>query len=276
MVQVTPPDLTAPNRLYHPQDNPDNVIPGQNFKLEKPKITPNLHNQNPHFHQYLTRNPDNTLNTSSKPLTFLKPAKNHYPNEFQLKKPHQNSQLTHQGTNENLYQPHQNSYNRFPHQPHKDTYQNPHKPPQNTYHQFPPHQNPHQPSKNTYQPPHHQILLPKPHQDKMVYYPMDYDDYDIHKPSKHPPKSDYHHHHESECCEIVVDTFTLVSLVAFIGAATFFLNTVITMNIVMTRKKRSLVNDVENFHDIFSDALNNGRSILIFIPNYWIWSLIVD
>lgn len=48
-----------------------------------------------------------------------------------------------------------------------------------------------------------------------------------------------HGHGKLDCCPIVVDPLTFSALLGFIGAATAFLNTLITMNI-MARKKRSI------------------------------------
>ena len=41
-----------------------------------------------------------------------------------------------------------------------------------------------------------------------------------------------------DCCPLVVDPLTLAALLGFIAAATAFLNTVITMNIMGRRKRR--------------------------------------
>lgn len=43
---------------------------------------------------------------------------------------------------------------------------------------------------------------------------------------------------KEECCPLVVDPLTLLALIGGIAAATFFLNTLITMNIMARKKKR--------------------------------------
>lgn len=61
-------------------------------------------------------------------------------------------------------------------------------------------------------------------------------------------------HGHDDCCPLVFDPLTLFALLAFIGAATAFFNTLITMNI-MGRKKRSspdAVNPVEKLKDLVS------------------------
>ena len=53
----------------------------------------------------------------------------------------------------------------------------------------------------------------------------------------------YQHHH-SECCDIVVDPFDLFTLMLYIAAATFFLRTAITMNVVRKRKRSNFGSSV--------------------------------
>lgn len=67
-----------------------------------------------------------------------------------------------------------------------------------------------------------------------------------------------------ECCPLVVDPLTFFALIGFIGAATAFLNTVITMNIMM-RKRRSIRVPITkvigvNAQTSWSKMIEDGRS----------------
>ena len=57
----------------------------------------------------------------------------------------------------------------------------------------------------------------------------------------------------SDCCPLVVDTLTYISLIAFIGLATYFLNEFIAMSMLAKkrkrRKKRNVVIDSQLFHE---------------------------
>ena len=46
--------------------------------------------------------------------------------------------------------------------------------------------------------------------------------------------------HGSDCCPAVVDSLTFIALLGFIGAATYFLQFTITMNLMRKRRKRSI------------------------------------
>ena len=58
---------------------------------------------------------------------------------------------------------------------------------------------------------------------------------------------------EDGCCPLVVDPLTLAALLAGVAGATYFLNILITMNIMM-RKRRDL-----KLKEGFLDMLNLGR-----------------
>ena len=64
------------------------------------------------------------------------------------------------------------------------------------------------------------------------------------------------YHSKDVCCPPVIDILTLLALLGGIAAATFFLNTVITMNIMMGRRKRSQEGLSED--TVFSDLLHQG------------------
>lgn len=65
----------------------------------------------------------------------------------------------------------------------------------------------------------------------------------------------------SPCCPLVVDPLTLVTLLAGIAGATFFLNTAITMNIVMTPKKKRKRRSAESARKNHS-TLPTGKQFL--------------
>ena len=60
----------------------------------------------------------------------------------------------------------------------------------------------------------------------------------------------------SECCPLVIDPLTFISLLSFIGLAAYFLNDLIAMSNLMVRRKRDLKN-----------VFNEGE-------NYKIWFIV--
>ena len=55
----------------------------------------------------------------------------------------------------------------------------------------------------------------------------------------------------SDCCPLVVDTLTYISLIAFIGLATYFLNEFIAMSMLAKRrrKRRNVVINSQIIHE---------------------------
>lgn len=64
----------------------------------------------------------------------------------------------------------------------------------------------------------------------------------------------------SDCCPLVVDTLTYISLIAFIGLATYFLNEFIAMSMLAKRrrKRRNVVIDSQIIHE--------GKLCIILVP----------
>ena len=58
-----------------------------------------------------------------------------------------------------------------------------------------------------------------------------------------------------DCCPLVVDPLTYASLLGFIALATYFLNVLIAMSMLMMRRKRRRKRDFETFLPV--DTLNN-------------------
>ncbi len=68
--------------------------------------------------------------------------------------------------------------------------------------------------------------------------------------------SGYGHHVIHRCCELVVDPLTVFGLLAFILSGAAFLNVLVTMNIMMRRRKRGTG---ENFGTVLMDLAGEGR-----------------
>lgn len=70
-----------------------------------------------------------------------------------------------------------------------------------------------------------------------------------------------HGGYKLECCPLVVDPLTFVGLLGFVAAATAFLNTVITMNIMMAVVKRSRKRSMTQVHlwDKIGNIVTQGK-----------------
>ena len=69
--------------------------------------------------------------------------------------------------------------------------------------------------------------------------------------------SGYGHHVIHRCCELVVDPLTVFGLLAFILSGAAFLNVLVTMNIMMRRRRKRGTG--ENFGTDLIDLASEGR-----------------
>ena len=70
--------------------------------------------------------------------------------------------------------------------------------------------------------------------------------------------------HKLECCPLVVDPIAFFSLLAGLAASTFFLNQLITMNIMMVVVKRSLKGKQMSFWDRLLDIAHKGNYLIMY------------
>ena len=67
--------------------------------------------------------------------------------------------------------------------------------------------------------------------------------------------------HKSGCCEQVIDNYSFLALMIFIGLATYFLQVAITMNLGR-RKKRSAKSGMQN--NLLDIIINSGMKFFFF------------
>ena len=67
--------------------------------------------------------------------------------------------------------------------------------------------------------------------------------------------------HKSGCCEQVIDNYSFLALMIFIGLATYFLQVAITMNLGR-RKKRSAKSGMQN--NLLDIIINSGMNFFFF------------
>ena len=65
----------------------------------------------------------------------------------------------------------------------------------------------------------------------------------------------------SDCCPPVVDPLLIMALLGFIGAATYFLQSLITMNLMMARRKKRSLKSGRPEHPL--DFINLGTKIFL-------------
>ena len=71
----------------------------------------------------------------------------------------------------------------------------------------------------------------------------------------------HHGGHSIPCCPLVVDPFTVIGLIGFIAASTYFLNILITMNIMAPGKRRRKRANLENLPSMLQDMISKGTVI---------------
>ena len=73
--------------------------------------------------------------------------------------------------------------------------------------------------------------------------------------------------HKSGCCEQVIDNYSFLALMIFIGLATYFLQVAITMNLGR-RKKRSAKSGMQN--NLLDIIINSGMNFFFGISSHYL------
>lgn len=66
-----------------------------------------------------------------------------------------------------------------------------------------------------------------------------------------------------QCCPLVVDPLTFTALLGAIAAGTFFLNMLITMNIMMRRRRKRNQEQPHLLDSLLEDVIHSGNHLLI-------------
>ena len=68
--------------------------------------------------------------------------------------------------------------------------------------------------------------------------------------------------HKSECCEQVIDNYSFLALMIFIGLATYFLQVAITMNLGRRKKRSAAKSGMQN--NLLDIIINSGMKLFFF------------
>ena len=74
--------------------------------------------------------------------------------------------------------------------------------------------------------------------------------------------------HKSECCEQVIDNYSFLALMIFIGLATYFLQVAITMNLGRRKKRSATKSGMQN--NLLDIIINSGMNFFFGLSSQYL------